>query len=92
VKLARQLIDHLSAKRFDPNEFVDEHRARVEAQIKKKVQGKQISLAESLPEKRDGNVIDLMDALKASLERRGGAVNAGKPPKKAAGKRSRRAA
>jgi DNA end-binding protein Ku len=92
VKLARQLIDHLSAKRFDPNEFVDEHRARIEAQIKKKTQGKEISLAESMPEKRDGNVIDLMDALKASLARRGGAVKTSKSPKKAAAKRSRRAA
>src|SRR5262249_48089205 len=31
LKLAQQLIDQLAAKKFDPNEFVDEHKARVEA-------------------------------------------------------------
>jgi DNA end-binding protein Ku len=87
VKLARQLIEHLSAKRFDPNEFVDEHRARVQAQIKKKVQGKEISLAEPEVEKREGNVIDLMDALKASLQRGGASTKNTKAPKKAAAKR-----
>ena len=71
VKLARQLIDHLSAKQFDPNEFKDEHRARVQAEIKKKVQGKEISLADTVPESPRSNVINLMDALKASLSSRG---------------------
>jgi DNA end-binding protein Ku len=33
LKLAQQLIDHLGAKRFDPQEYVDEHRARVQAAI-----------------------------------------------------------
>src|SRR5450631_1715562 len=47
LKLARQLIDHLGAKRFDPNEYADEHKARVEAAIQRKVDGKEISLAES---------------------------------------------
>ncbi|HEY1314296.1 MAG TPA: Ku protein, partial [Steroidobacteraceae bacterium] len=74
VKLARQLIEQLSVPRFDPGEFVDEHRARVQALIRKKVQGKEISIAEPEVEKRGGNVIDLMDALKASLQRRGAAA------------------
>jgi DNA end-binding protein Ku len=91
VKLARQLIDHLSAKRFDPNEFVDEHRERIQAEIKKKVQGKEISLAEPQGEKRGANVINLMDALKASLEERGNSRKA-KASNKAAAKRSRKAA
>jgi DNA end-binding protein Ku len=47
LKLARQLIDHLGAKRFDPNEYADEHKARVEAAIQRKVEGKEISLAEA---------------------------------------------
>ena len=70
VKLARQLIEHLSADRFDPNEFVDEHRARVMQEIKKKVKGKEISLAETPAEKPRDNVINIMDALKASLKGR----------------------
>lgn len=70
LKLANQLIDHLAAKRFDPNEFADEHRARVEAAIQRKVEGKEVSLSEA-PIKSGGNVVDLMEALKASLNARG---------------------
>jgi len=91
VKLARQLMEHLSAKRFDPNEFVDEHRGRIEAEIKKKVQGKEISLAEPRVEKRADNVVSLMDALKQSLQGRGNPGKS-KAPKKAAAKRARKAA
>jgi DNA end-binding protein Ku len=43
LKLAQQLIEHLAAKRFDPNEYADEHRARVQAAIQKKVEGKEVS-------------------------------------------------
>jgi DNA end-binding protein Ku len=75
VKLARQLIGHLAAKRFDPKEFADEHRARVQAEINRKIQGKEISLARPRAEKRGNNVINLMDALKASL---GGRRNSGR--------------
>ena len=71
LKLAHQLIEHLAAKRFDPNEFSDEHRARVEAAIQRKVEGKEVSLAESPVKNAGGNVVDLMEALKASLNARG---------------------
>jgi DNA end-binding protein Ku len=88
VKLARQLIAHLAAKRFDPDEFVDEHRARVQSEIKKKVQGKDIALSEPPVEKRADNVVSLMDALKASLETRSGAAPARRSAKKPARRRS----
>ena len=71
LKLADQLIDQLSAKRFDPSHYVDEFHDRVEAAIQKKVQGKEISLAEPPEPANRGNVIDLMHALKASLDARG---------------------
>ena len=71
LKLANQLIEHLAAQRFDPNEFQDEHRGRVEAAIQRKVQGKEVSLAEAPTTKGSGNVVDLMEALKASLNARG---------------------
>jgi DNA end-binding protein Ku len=87
VKLARELIAHLSAKQFDPNAFVDEHRARVQAEIKKKVQGKEISVAEAPAEKPRDNVINLMDALKASLQAKSGKTSVRKSVKKAAPKR-----
>src|SRR5271170_5612572 len=72
LKLAQQLIDHLAAKRFDPNEYHDEFKGRVEAAIQKKVQGKQISLSEApVSSGGGGNVIDLMEALRASIDARG---------------------
>jgi DNA end-binding protein Ku len=71
LKLAQQLIDHLAAKRFDPNEYQDEFKGRVEAAIQKKVEGKQISLAEAPVSASKGNVIDLMEALRASIDARG---------------------
>jgi DNA end-binding protein Ku len=88
VKLARQLISHLAAKRFDPTEFADEHRARVQSEIKKKVQGKDIAVAEPRAGKRADNVVSLMDALKASLNTRSGAASARRSAKKPARKRS----
>ncbi len=67
LQLADQLIEQLAVKRFDPNEYADEFKARVEAAIQRKVQGKQVSLAEAPSSVGRANVIDLMDALKASL-------------------------
>jgi DNA end-binding protein Ku len=93
LKLARQLIDHLGAKRFDPNEYADEHKARVEAAIQRKVDGKEISLAESPVTNKGGNVIDLMEALRASIDARGSKaadVKERKAPKRAAAQASSR--
>ena len=61
---------------LDPNQYVDEHRGRVEAAIQRKVEGKEVSIAE--PSTVDGgrNVVDLMEALKASLNARGGKAEA----------------
>src|ERR1700677_1630773 len=88
LKLAQQLIDHLAAKRFDPNEYQDEFKGRVEAAIQKKVEGKQISLAEAPTASTSGNVIDLMEALRASIDARGSkgsaALKERKAPKRAA--------
>ena len=71
LKLASQLIDQLAAKRFDPNEYADEHKARVEAAIQRKVDGKEVSIAEGPVATLGGNVIDLMEALRASIDARG---------------------
>lgn len=68
LKLARQLIEQQTAERFDPAAYTDELRARIEAEIQKKVQGQEISVAEIAPE-AGGKVIDLMEALRASLEK-----------------------
>jgi DNA end-binding protein Ku len=92
VKLARQLISHLAVQKFDANEFVDEHRARVKAAIDKKIQGKEIELETPVEGRRD-NVINLMDALKASLASRSDTSTAGrKAPRKRSGPARRKPA
>ena len=74
LKLAQQLIEQQSVEKFDPSAYTDEVRARVEAAVQKKVEGQEITMAEA-PE-QGAQVIDLMEALRASLEK--------KPAKKAA--------
>jgi DNA end-binding protein Ku len=71
LKLAMQLIDQISSEQFQPEKYKDEVRARVMAQIERKVQGEAVSVApEAAPQ---GQIIDLMEALKASLAKQGGA-------------------
>jgi DNA end-binding protein Ku len=94
LKLAEQLIEHLAAKRFDPAEFHDEFKRRVEAAIEQKVKGKEISLAEAPVGKASGNVIDLMAALKASIDAKASnpARSERKSPKRASDAPSRKSA
>ena len=67
LKLAQQLIDQQTTERFEPTAYTDEVKARIEAAIQKKVEGEEITLAEPTPA-GDGKVIDLMEALRASLK------------------------
>jgi len=68
LKLAQQLISQQTSAKFDPGAYQDELRARIEAEIQKKVEGKEISVSAIAPE-GEGKVIDLMEALRASLEK-----------------------
>ena len=70
LKLARQLIEQIASERFDPGRYEDEVRKRVEALIARKVEGEDITETPAAEEPR-GKVVDLMEALKASLERQG---------------------
>ena len=75
------LIEKLSAEQFDPESYRDEYRIRVLAMLDEKSKGREITVAP--PEApRHGQVIDLMQALKQSMERA--------QPKKAAGSRRKR--
>ncbi len=76
LKLAQMLIEQQSAETFDPSQYKDTVTARIEAAIEKKVQGQEITLAE--PVEKGAQVIDLMDALRASLERKAPAKSAPK--------------
>jgi DNA end-binding protein Ku len=72
LKLAKALIEQTTARRFNPGEFHDEFRERVEAAIQKKVRsGKEIShfeMEEPGSAARAANVVDLMEALQRSLK------------------------
>jgi DNA end-binding protein Ku len=69
TNLAIRLIDELSSDEFDPTQFADEYRERVLELVNKKAEGQEITIAQ--PEARRAQVIDLMAALKESLETRG---------------------
>jgi DNA end-binding protein Ku len=69
LTLAKQLIEQQASEKFDPNAYVDEVRGRVEAAIQRKVEGQEISIAEAPTASGGGKVIDLMEALRASLEK-----------------------
>jgi DNA end-binding protein Ku len=65
MKLAVQLVEQGSNDEYDPKQYTDEVHGRVMALIEQKIDGEEITAA---PEpKADTKIIDLMDALKASL-------------------------
>jgi DNA end-binding protein Ku len=66
LKLAKQLIDQIASETFDPTQYRDEVRERIQADIEKKVQGQDITEAVE-PAAEPARIIDLMAALKASL-------------------------
>ncbi len=84
LKLARQLIEQQSSARFDPTAYSDEVTERIEAAIQKKVEGQEITVTE-VPE-GGAQVIDLMQALRASLEKKSAAKAGKAPPEEAAPK------
>ncbi len=88
LKLAQQLIEQQASDKFDPAAYTDEVRTRIEAAVQKKVEGQEITMAEE-PE-GGAQVIDLMEALRASLEKKNAPAPAKaaqeeerKPPKRA---------
>ncbi len=66
VKMARQLVQQL-ADDFKPEEFQDEYRTALEQLVEKKIEGQEITVA-ATPEEEPTKVVDLMEALKASVE------------------------
>jgi len=68
LKLAQQLIEQQTSEKFDPTAYKDDLRARIEASIQKKVEGAEISVSDIAPA-GESKVIDLMEALRASLEK-----------------------
>jgi DNA end-binding protein Ku len=84
LALARQLIEQASVEEFRPENYHDTVRERVLEAIQQKVEGQDITAAPA--EAPQTKIIDLMDALKASLAKRG--TTAEKKPVKIAAAKS----
>lgn len=93
--LAKQIIQQIASETFTPEKYKDEVQERMMQLINQKIEGQEITVA---PEAPAGKVIDLMEALKASLgmtkdEERKGAVGveakAEEAPKKKAASRKK---
>ena len=82
LQLALQLIDQISEDAYDPAKYEDEEKKRILAAIDEKISGKQVIASAHNEEPSSGQVIDLMDALKASLGKKpsAGASSAAKTP------------
>ena len=65
LKMAEQLVESLST-RFEPEKYHDDYREKVLDLIKRKAKGERISLPRAPRE--PAKVVNLLDALKASLE------------------------
>jgi DNA end-binding protein Ku len=64
--MARSLVESMAGE-FEPEEYTDEYRTALQTVIDAKVEGREIIEAEE-PQPSAGNVVDLMSALRASVE------------------------
>jgi DNA end-binding protein Ku len=67
LKIARQLIDSLT-REWDPKHYKDTYRAEVQKVIARVANGEEVTVAE--PKEEGGEVLDLVEALKASLDKK----------------------
>ncbi|MDW3683004.1 Ku protein [Cupriavidus sp. CV2] len=71
LKLALQIIDQATEDNYDPSQYEDEEKKRILKAIDEKIAGKKIVSPEQVEVASSGQVIDLMDALRASLAKGG---------------------
>jgi len=64
LKMASQIIDNMTSK-FDPKQYKDEYRGRLEKAIKEKIAGKTIRQPKTA---KIAKITNLMEALKASVD------------------------
>src|SRR6184192_3640033 len=88
LQLAVQLVEQAASAGFQPDKYEDNVRKRVLEQIQRKVEGKEIT--EEPTEAPKTQIIDLMEALKASLKGKG-ATGERKPAKRVEGKAAKAA-
>lgn len=80
LDLALQFIEHLRHASFDPSQYTDRVRERVQALIDRKIEGQEITVQAPSPEQP--RVLDLMEALKKSLEQTKSDSKATKPKRR----------
>jgi DNA end-binding protein Ku len=71
LKLAKQLIEQISVDSYNPTQFVDEEEKRILAAVEQKIAGRHI-VAPQKVHVSGGEVMDLVQALRASLQPKGG--------------------
>ena len=79
LQLALQLIDQISEDAYDPTKYVDEEKQRILAAIDAKIAGKQVVASAHDEAPSSAQVIDLMDALRASLGKKAAAAKPAAP-------------
>src|SRR5436190_2491403 len=92
VQLAEMLINELTEEKFNPMAFKDEYRERLLERIREKARGKTIVAEEREEEEKSGEVVDIMEALRRSLEKGRTAAPARprRAPKRAASSKTRK--
>ena len=95
IELASHVLD-TKAAHFDPSKFKDEYENALKALVRRKASGKAVKVVERAD--TPGNVINLMDALKQSLQgkaaskQRAGTPASRRPPQRRAAKKAHRSA
>src|SRR2546427_1478874 len=82
LDMAVQLIEQAATETFEPKKYDDTVKARIQEQIQRKVDGEEIT--EEPTEAPKTQIIDLMEALKASLAKGKGATGRERKPAKPA--------
>ena len=90
LKLAMQLVDQIAADEFHPENYEDEVRKRYQEAIQRKVDGQEVTVP--TVEQPRAQIVDLMEALKASLAGKAAAKAAASKPAPAAARKTSRAA
>src|SRR5438094_964524 len=82
LDMAVQLVEQAASEKFEPQKYDDTVKARIQDQIQRKVEGEEIT--EEPTEAPKTQIIDLMEALKASLAKGKGSTGGERKPAKRA--------
>ena len=85
LKLAGMLVDEATPREFDFSKYKDQYMVRISEAIDAKLKGKEIS---PKPQEKPQRVVNLMDALRKSLDRRREAAKQSRPRASSRGKRT----